>query len=303
LDTDGDGIADYIDLDSDNDGLTDVLEAGGSDADGDGVVDGFNDADGNGHDDATAANPHADPDSDGDGHVDHLDLDSDNDGLPDVWETLGPDADTNGDGHLDDWSDFDGDGLADNYVANSLVDTDNDGATNHLDLDSDGDGALDLAEAGGDDLNGDGLVDAWTDSDGDGIVDAVDVDVTGGNDADGDGIDDFADADYIFADDTDGDGIIDLFDADFLGDGYLPFTAGGEAVEPGALPDLDGNGVADVLEANAPAAALPEGIIHTGLAGRGCVVGGIGAPPDPLLPLLAVLAAGGLLYRRRETMR
>lgn len=60
-----------------------------------------------------------------------------------------------------------------------------------------------------DDLNGDGLVDAWTDSDGDGVVDAVDVDVTGGNDADGDGIDDFADADYIFASDTDGDGIND----------------------------------------------------------------------------------------------
>ena len=74
--------------------------------------------------------------------------------------------------------------------------------SNHLDLDSDGDGALDLAEAGGDDLNGDGLVDAWTDSDGDGVVDAVDVDVTGGEDADGDGIDDFADADFIFADDN-----------------------------------------------------------------------------------------------------
>ena len=307
LDTDGDGIADYVDLDSDNDGLTDVLEAGGPDADGNGIVDGFNDADGDGHDDMTAAFPHADPDSDGDGIVDHLDLDSDNDGLPDTWESISSLADVDGDGVLDDLTDLNGDGLADNYNANTLVDTDRDGASNHLDLDSDGDGILDLTEAGGDDLNGDGLVDAWTDSDGDGIVDAVDVDITDGADEDGDGIDDFADADFIFANDSDGDGIIDIFDDDFLGTGFLPFVVNGEVSEPGELPDVDANGVPDVLEVNAvTAAALPEGLIHTGLAGRGgCAIapplaGGVKTPVDPLLALLAVLAAGGMIYRRRE---
>jgi len=111
-----------------------VLEAGGSDADGDGVVDGFVDANGDGQDDMTAANPLAEPDTDGDGHADHLDLDSDNDGLPDVWEGVGPEADANEDGILDDLTDADGDGIADNYVSNTLVDTDGDGVANHLDL-------------------------------------------------------------------------------------------------------------------------------------------------------------------------
>ena len=32
-DTDGDGYADYLDLDSDNDGIADIVEAGGSDTD------------------------------------------------------------------------------------------------------------------------------------------------------------------------------------------------------------------------------------------------------------------------------
>ena len=48
VDTDGDGVADFLDLDSDNDGIADAIEAQptagyqtpsiGSDADGDGVV-------------------------------------------------------------------------------------------------------------------------------------------------------------------------------------------------------------------------------------------------------------------------
>ena len=164
-------------------------------------------------------------------------------------------------------------------------------------------------EAGGSDLNGDGLVDAWTDSDGDGVVDAVDVDITGGDDADGDGIDDFADADFVFLSDTDGDGIVDLFDSDFLGDGFLPFTADGDSIANVELPDVDGNGIIDVLEPNAalPEVAAAEGVILTGLAGRGCAIAplgtlasnGVKAPVDPTLPLLALLAAGALTYRRR----
>lgn len=230
-----------------------------------------------------------------------------------MWESFGLQADLDGNGRLDDGIDADADGVFDNIVVNALSDTDGDGISNHYDLDSDGDGAWDLAEAGGDDLNDDGQIDAWTDSDGDGVVDAVDVDVTGGDDVDGDGIDDFADADFIFADDTDGDGVIDLFDADFLGDGYLPLTVDGQRLAPGELRDADGNGIADVFEANdivdvfepnTPAAALPEGQIHTGLAGRGgCSIGIGGGTPDPLLPLLAILAAGTLMYRGRNARR
>ena len=39
-DADMDGILDYLDLDSDNDGCADVLESGGTDANGDGILDG-----------------------------------------------------------------------------------------------------------------------------------------------------------------------------------------------------------------------------------------------------------------------
>ncbi|TXB60633.1 DUF4347 domain-containing protein [Phaeodactylibacter luteus] len=40
LDSDQDGILNYLDLDSDNDGCFDVVESGGTDADGDGILDG-----------------------------------------------------------------------------------------------------------------------------------------------------------------------------------------------------------------------------------------------------------------------
>ena len=39
-DTDEDGIADCFDLDSDNDGCLDIIESGGTDADGNGILDG-----------------------------------------------------------------------------------------------------------------------------------------------------------------------------------------------------------------------------------------------------------------------
>ena len=204
---------------------------------------------------------------------------------------------------LDDNSDLDGDGVADNVSVNNELDTDNDGIPNHLDIDSDGDGVFDLIEAGGDDLNGDGLVDQWVDSDGDGIPDSADVDVTGGQDSDGDGIDDFADADFVALSDFDGDGIVDLFDNDFLGDGFLPILVGGDEVLANGLPDTDGDNIPDVLEVPEAAAALPEGIIRTGLAGRGvCSVfpGNAKGPLDPMLGLLALSAAIGIGWRRKS---
>ena len=51
-DTDGDGLLDYIDLDSDNDGLTDAIEAGVADANGDGNIDGYLDLDADGMSDS-----------------------------------------------------------------------------------------------------------------------------------------------------------------------------------------------------------------------------------------------------------
>jgi hypothetical protein len=52
LDLDGDGVANYLDLDSDNDGIPDIIEVGGTDSNHDGKVDSFVDINQNGYQDA-----------------------------------------------------------------------------------------------------------------------------------------------------------------------------------------------------------------------------------------------------------
>ena len=93
VDTDGDGIADYLDLDSDNDGIPDAVEACGDytlvlencmrDADGNAA---YRMENGCSTGLVSAACLSAPIDSDGDGTFDFLDLDSDNDGCTDAVE-------------------------------------------------------------------------------------------------------------------------------------------------------------------------------------------------------------------------
>ncbi len=154
-DTDSDGVPDFLDRDSDDDGLTDTLEAGGTDANRDGVIDGFVDANGNGLADGVESRPLPLPDTDNDGAPDHLDLDSDGDGINDISEANGVDSD--GNGRIDTTVDADGDGLRDSVdgsVAGSAVlnppDTDSDGHADYIDVDSDGDGLSDSREGSGD---------------------------------------------------------------------------------------------------------------------------------------------------------
>ena len=98
-DTDSDTIPDYVDLDSDNDGILDAVEAGFTDADNDGKVDGT------GVDALDGASnwslwlmwtPAVDTDSDT--IPDHLDPDSDGDGISDAIEAGFTDADNDGEG-------------------------------------------------------------------------------------------------------------------------------------------------------------------------------------------------------------
>jgi len=196
-DSDNDGVADRLDLDADNDGIPDVVEAGGPDADGDGVIDGFSDVDGDGFADSVdtddntqsgasdGGTPLNDPDTDDDNVPDRLDLDSDNDGITDVTEAGGNDA--NGDGRIDAFIDADDDGFADSVDTDDntqpgagdggtplpVEDFDSDGNPNYLDVDSDNDGITDATEAGGTDANGDGVIDGFTDTDGNGLDDAT----------------------------------------------------------------------------------------------------------------------------------
>jgi large repetitive protein len=288
-DTDGDGLPDYLDLDSDNDGITDVIEAGGSDPDNDGVIgtgvpaDNDNDGIPDAVDPDQAGTALPVPDSDGDGNADYIDLDSDNDGITDVIEAGGSDPDLNGiigTGTVP--TDTDGDGIADVVDLDNggnplvIIDTDADGVPNYLDRDSDNDGITDVAENGGTDADGDGILDGFADADNDGLADVFDtVNGFGGagivvSDMDGDSIPNYLDLD------SDNDGITDVretggTDADNNGqiDGAADLDNDGllDTVDPsqGGTPsfvtgnDVNNNGYADVYpDNNTDAAGNPD---------------------------------------------
>ncbi len=163
------------DVDSDNDGIADVLEAGFTDANFNGFVDGAIGT--NGWSTVVDALPVLNlPNTDGTGLPDYLDIDSDDDGIPDNVEgmtTIGYVMPT--------WLDNDSDGL-DNAYDNApavfggrgvfLSDKDLDGIPDYRDLDTDSDGVPDIIE--GNDFNLNGLSDdivtlTGLDTDGDGL--------------------------------------------------------------------------------------------------------------------------------------
>ncbi|VUD46851.1 hypothetical protein TDB9533_00907 [Thalassocella blandensis] len=232
LDSDNDGIPNAQDLDSDNDGISDTEEAGLTDSDGNGAVDGGTVID-------------AAPDQDNDGIADYLDTDSDNDGFPDIFESGNGEYDQNGDGVVDDSFDSDGDGIADVLDDGADFglsgDTDGDGIPNSIDTDDDNDGIADADEqAGVPALSG-------QDSDGDGIDDAIDVDQTGGADVNNDGIDDAMDGD------SDNDGIPDSQDTDADNDG-IP-----DILEGSVNTDSDNDGLADYLDSDSDNDGIIDG--------------------------------------------
>ncbi|MCH5600933.1 hypothetical protein [Niabella ginsengisoli] len=101
--------------------------------------------------DRVAMNAGSVRDTDGDGVPDHQDLDSDNDGIADVYESgcTPPSGTTVTDCRLPspNWGTGCPDGRA-NVTCASPVNTDGTGLPDYLDLDSDGDGCSDAAEAG-----------------------------------------------------------------------------------------------------------------------------------------------------------
>jgi len=239
LDTDGDSVADYLDLDSDNDTITDNVEAQSTlgyiayiatDTDNDGITDNY---------DFNNGTPIIPIDFDFDGIPDYLDLDSDNDGLYDITEAHTPAitnnsgrtkgilssngldvrysngsagneyADPNGkvdDTQADNWPDEDADvytGGDVDYRDSTFNDFDEDGIADSIDLDDDNDGIPDTIESNG----GDPLADADTD----GIPNYKDPDFCAGGALNSFGIcPEF---------DIDEDGIPNHFDLDSDGDG------------------------------------------------------------------------------------
>jgi uncharacterized repeat protein (TIGR01451 family) len=307
FDKDGDGIPNHLDLDSDNDGIPDVVESFGVDNNGDGRIDGFSDIDADGlsqNVDGSSTGVLGSGmglgaiDTDGDGVPNYLDLDSDNDGVPDVKEVYGTDNDN--DGRIDGFIDVDGDGLSDNIdgdVGNDAVsenlaavllrtgtDANNDGRSdsfpyknmdgdakpNPYDLDSDGDGIVDVLEAQLNDANQDGRIEGTINTDGwSTVVSALallvlpDRDVTGRAnlydiDSDDDGIPDNIEGQctgcYRLPSglDTDGDGIDDSYDntAVFGGIGISVYNHDGDAFPDYLDLDTDGDGFPDINEGN-----------------------------------------------------
>ena len=308
-DLDLDGIPDFRDRDADNDGVTDLVEAGGTDSDNNGILDDLTDTDGDGTvdliDPDNGGTPLSVPDTDGDGVADFFDVDSDNDGISDLVENGQTDSD--GDGRLDSPTDSDKDGIADTFDTDAggspltELDTDGDGVPNTADGDSDGDGISDLLEAGGTDSDGDGKLDSFTDSDGDGFDDSVDADSGGtalsnpdtdadgipntrDSDSDGDGITDLVEgqssASYVApsGSDTDGDGIDDSYDPDNGGIAITPVDTDGKGDGDYIDSDSDGDGISDLIEGND---ANNDGVADTSLSGSDSDGDGIDDNFDP----------------------
>lgn len=116
LDVDGDGVRNSLDLDTDNDGIWDVVEAGGTDSNGDAFIDNLSLQ-------GTLTSP---PNSDGDFLFDFADLErgnvnNDGSGTYDLSTTTFVFFDTNGDGRITD-ADTDGGEDGDQDGLDDLID-------------------------------------------------------------------------------------------------------------------------------------------------------------------------------------
>ncbi|NNM15055.1 MAG: tandem-95 repeat protein, partial [Bacteroidia bacterium] len=226
-------------------------------------------------------------DADGDGLADHLDLDADNDGIPDAIEANAGVAPAGYDPVTGTISGaVDANGLpvaaAGGYTLN---DFDGDGILDVLDLDADNDGIPDIIEAGGEDTDGDGIADNFTDANNDGMDDALlasplsipNTDGTGNAnfldiDSDGDGITDNQEAQetagYVAPSgtDTDGDGWDDVYDSDNGGTAIVIIDFDGDTTPDYMDTDSDNDSVLDDIEGHD---ANADGISDIGA----CVLG------------------------------
>ncbi len=210
-DTDGDGVADWQDLDSDNDGINDVIENIGTDLDEDGIIgEGSPIVDHYGVAmDTISLLPFSTSsftDTDEDQIADFRDLDSDGDGIFDVFEANQPDPDNNGvigqgtpviNRNGQSIEDVTGTTLV---VSSTPTDGDDDSIPDFQDTDRDGDGIPDSLECPGGspciDTDNDTLLDIDDlDSDGDLLLDSEECTSIPCSDTNNNELDDFREFD------------------------------------------------------------------------------------------------------------
>ena len=223
LDTDMDGIPNYLDLDSDNDGVLDIVEVGGTDANNDGRVDDLpvNFTNGLGNSVNPSVSTPGTPQF-------ITGTDTNNDGTPNTYTTDNQDGMGNPN-FLD--IDADDDGIVDNieaqltigYIAPSTIDTNKNG----LDDAYEAGGVLGINPINTDGTDNQDYLDL--DSDNDTFVDAIE-----GWDTDNDGV---ANITPVGAD-ADKDGLDDAFDLQVLTAGTV-YTNGANTQVPTNFPNLD----------------------------------------------------------------
>ncbi|WP_118951449.1 Ig-like domain-containing protein [Taibaiella helva] len=291
-DKDGDGIPNYLDLDSDADGIPDTYEAAFyiPDGENDGVIgtgpivdadkDGLSDL--NDPDFVTiSTNPAFNQDRDFDGLSNYLDIDNDNDGITDNIEGLPTNQyvapsglDTDGDG-IDNAYDVNNGGVASGYS-----NADGGSGPDYIDTDSDNDGFRDWQENNVvsalevDNVNNrtnapgaDGIMDLLPDADHDGLADIYDIDngntnpvtyATNGNQTPFTMPDNQlagGDRDWRSSSDYDKDGIPDGIDLDNDNDGILDSVEG--------TADADGDGHPNYLDLDSDGDGVPD-VIEAG---------------------------------------
>jgi hypothetical protein len=323
-DQDGDGVPNYIDLDSDGDGIPDVVEAGGTDANNDGIIDSYTDTDSDGYsdnvdgdvgNDGTAENSAnalilSGADTNGDARADSwpkknadligypnpYDLDSDGDGLLDLIEAgfSGTNGVASGTLGTDGWSN-----TIDALASLNLPNTDGVGPANYLDIDSDNDGITDNVEA---QSTTSYKVPTDKDKDGDGINDIYEttpqIGVYGGGgltayDRDGDTTPDYRDTD------TDNDGVPDRNE----GDRNAPFVTIVQATID-ASGDTDGDGLMDVFDNNSITSLTTGSYYKNVTMGNMGALGGLDGPTptSSLIGLQQSDAAGDRDWRNASIL-
>lgn len=179
LDSDGDGIPNYIDLDSDNDSLFDVDESGAGNTNAStGFENGDGDINGDGVGDGPESETFRKKDTNGDGTVEGF-----GDGILDIYDygtVIGADTNISSTNFKIAYGNLNQGIATSNSATTYLKDTDGDGIPDYLDLKSNGStwdiaNTLLIYDYKTLDTNNDGIIDGTTDIDKDGILDTFDT--------------------------------------------------------------------------------------------------------------------------------